>query len=819
MKRLLPLIAFLLAIPLIIPLQGYGQSISGVEGFIIFKDGFNIHGKIVQQKHFEIDPVNKVVYSVPSPTGFTFLDDNVRRIYFPPGQIAETVRLKPGELDKDAILFTRLPVVPKMSAKLLEWSFESTPPFDKDWERTVRVKTNQGGFPLRQRIIVLTPKRMTVQGLSHAWDMNFLTTELDFNELTKLVNDYLDTKKEYSKLEKEDKEYILARFYHQMDKFDESEAICKKLLVALAESKEKKEPVERLLTNIESSRGRKFSSEFEPLAAAKQHRTLQDRLAVYDKDGYSAKVSEKIKLLAQELKNRYADDDVKLAKVRGLIKYLMGKNPQPRGFWLEGGETILSELNYDTLDRLETFITFAEQYKRDIEAGKTPNLKLENVFALAINGWHLGNVSAEPDIELAKNLWKTRKFLPEYMRLGTPAQREALAQSWEKEVNLPIDVLARVMQHLPPPSAYNKIDGSLLKLDIDLPNGAVGSYHVQLPPDYNHQRAHPVLVLLSSPREPVKTLIERFQPLAAQHGFILMAPLWEKFSTKGYRYSDSEQEYQMNCLRDLKRRFQVDTDRVFLFGWSEGGAVAWDTGLAHPDQYAGMASMCGLLGEIGASYRTNAQNMGLYIVDGEKSGNGPVLTRGVFKDFIRYNYNGYYLEYKGRANELYVGEFEPMMDWMSRKKRVYPTKSLGNYTTSGVNGEEFKTFRQSDNRFYWLQTDEIREDFKQDYFNWVKHRHPATLTGSISVLNEAGAKGDARIINLISLRTTGIKQVSVYLSPAMIDFSKPVQVRINSQVHGKLSTMVEPRISQMLEEYFENVDRQRLYYRKLDFKL
>lgn len=798
----------------LVPVSAQGQLGAGTDGYIIFKDGFSIHGKVIQQKQFELDPASGAAYTVPSPTGFTFIDDDVRRIYFPPGQIAETVRLKPGELTKDQIMLTRNAISFKKPLLMPKWRFEPLPPFDKFWEREVRVTTVTSGFPMHQRIVQLSPQRMRIRSKTHEWEMNFLTSEIQLDELKKLLVDYFETNPNFAKFTKDDKDFIRANFYQQMGRLDDAETLAKGILEKAPENKKK---IEEFFDLIQKERSKKFAAEIEPLAAARQHRTLIERLAVYEKDEQlAAKVPQKVKLHLQELKNKYEGDDEKLVKVRETLKYLMSRKPEPRGFWLTAGETILKELNYDTLQRLDTFVTFAEQYRRDVDKGQSSPIPLEGILALAVNGWHLGNIAAEPDVKLAQNLWKGRQLVREFMKADTIGQRELLVSTWVKEANLPIDVVARMLQNLPPPNALEKLSSDVMTLDLELPDGPTGSYLVQLPPDYHHERPHPLLVLVHG-REEADVLIKRWAPYAAEHGFILAAPLWQKVS-KFYNFSDREHTYFMNCLKDLKRRFQVDTDRVFLFGWAQGGEIAWDIGLAHPDQFAGVLPMCGVPQIFAKKYWQNAQNLGLYIVDGDKSGNGPTITRGMFKEFIRCTYNAYYLEYKGRANELFVGEFEPMMDWMSRKKRQYPTRQLGNYSTSGAIAEEFRSFRQVDNRFYWLSSDFINDNNTQDYSNWVQYRAPAMFQGTISVHNEGDSKGNARIWTQVAVRVSGMKQVTVWLAPSMIDFAKPLQIRLNSQLIGQ-PRVITPNIGTMLEEYFLNADRQRLYYAKVELKI
>jgi hypothetical protein len=99
----------------------------------------------------------------------------------------------------------------------------------------------------------------------------------------------------------------------------------------------------------------------------------------------------------------------------------------------------------------------------------------------------------------------------------------------------------------------------------------------------------------------------------------------------------------------------------------------------------------------------------------------------------------------------------------------------------------------------------------------VKNRSPANFQASIAVANEGDSKGNSRIFTQISLRVSGLKQVSVWLSPALVDFTKPIQVRINGASTG-LPKMVSPSATVMLDEHFRNVDRQRLFYAKIDTK-
>jgi hypothetical protein len=60
---------------------------------------------------------------------------------------------------------------------------------------------------------------------------------------------------------------------------------------------------------------------------------------------------------------------------------------------------------------------------------------------------------------------------------------------------------------------------------------------------------------------------------AAEIGYILAAPAWQPGGLNGNAYTYSERDHAgvLNTRRDLKRHFNVDEDRVFLFGL--GGAL------------------------------------------------------------------------------------------------------------------------------------------------------------------------------------------------------------------------------------------------------
>ncbi len=277
----------------------------------------------------------------------------------------------------------------------------------------------------------------------------------------------------------------------------------------------------------------------------------------------------------------------------------------------------------------------------------------------------------------------------------------------------------------------------------------------------------------------------------------------------------------LDTLRDVRRRFQVDSDRVFLFGFLQGADAALDIGMGHPDQFAGVLPMCGSPHYFTAErnrYLSNAQYLPFYIVDGDRDGINPKAIRWMFKDWSSGGYPALYVEYKGRGSDWYGAELPRMFDWMMRKHRHHPLREMGRRHTGGGVGEEFRTMRECDNRFYWLSTDAIDPRYINDPAKWVRSIPPATMQASIAVGNDLGVKDGqkvAKIYTQINIQTKGLHRLTLWLAPQMIDFTKPVRIRVNGQTSGS-DRVVPTNPTVLMEDFFYNGDRQRLYFNKIE---
>ena len=302
------------------------------------------------------------------------------------------------------------------------------------------------------------------------------------------------------------------------------------------------------------------------------------------------------------------------------------------------------------------------------------------------------------------------------------------------------------------------------------PTGAAVKYSLQLPPEYRHSRNYPVLIVLHQSGEEPEDMLKRWADAAALNGYILVAPEWSKGMNGVYGYSEREHAVVLETLRDLRRRFAVDSDRVFLFGMGVGGEMAYDVGLSHPDLFAGVLPMSCYPDHFSLRYARNAEYLPFYVVDGDRSGDvHKQNTRQQVENWVN-KYPMMWIQYKGRGVEWYGGEVPTIFDWMRGKKREFPLEQLGG---SGSDGRCFVTQRATDDSFYWLTTDDVQ----QRHLSLANP--PARLGARIDLAN-----------NTVLVETTGLGQVTVWLGANsdgvdMVRFDKPVTVRWNENVVWK----------------------------------
>jgi pimeloyl-ACP methyl ester carboxylesterase len=782
------LLAVAFAALLFLLATGPGQAVQ-----VLFKDGFLIRGRITQPTQIIVDRASGKAFPVPVGGAAYTIDDDVRRILFSPGQVFDVLQDPPASAS---------PIVLKLFAGAKRGdplpagaAIEEIGPWNNQrWERTLVFATQRGRIKIDQRLTLLTPDHVRMDAVNRDWTLYCRTRELSPEVLRGLLKGW------YSKHKDNEAQVAVktARFFLQAGWTDLARKELDAVPPAAAEHKE----ADQVLEAVRDAQAREMLEALQTAHQAGQYQALRERLAQFFKEKMDARVEQKQLLKVQELRTQSEAARERLTQAERLLKVLAGRAASPDGKKLAAAVFVVAgELHPDNLGRLQPFLDQARGYDLKAKEGQPDGKGAERLLALAVSGWVLGNDATEESPESAAALWQARAQVLQYQKTPEEAGRAKLRAGLESE-KLPPDVVARLIRLLPPPDPPFKLASRPVRLVSQTPEGANASaYEVQVPPEYSPQRPCPVLIVLHRAGEAPVQLLKKWSELADRHGFILAAPDWAPGRETGYYYSEQEHAAVLNCLYDLRRRFQVDSDRVFLFGDQEGGHVAYDVGLAHPDQFAGVVVMSAGPYYFPARYFTNAQHLPFYVVDGDRHAGSAVENRAQFKRWLRWQYPVLYLEYRGRGGDWYADELPLMMDWMSRKKRSFPLTELGRFDRD----EEYVSMRATDNRFYWLGSDAISERCLNDASAWNKLVRPASLAGKVFPGND------------IVVRASGVKQVTVWLAPGMVNFGQKVSVRINGAPTRPFQ--VRPSLETLLEDFHRRGDRQQLFLAKIALKL
>lgn len=760
---------------------------------IFLKDGYILHGKVRQQSEMIKDKgSNETIWA---PKGVFLLDDVARYIMFSPRQVRDVDSKNLNE-GADIVTLQRPSVQAYGSAMEPILRIDQITTWDDKWERMFRMQSNLGRLNIQQRIKILNPHFVQVDAVRFRWSSFYLTKELGPETVRFLLNRHPDIQEKSGKPDMV-KRFRMYRFLVQAGWLDLAEQELETILKDLPDQKEK---VETHRENLRRLRAEQLLDDIERAHKAGRHQWAQEQLAKFPRTA----LDERQLVRLQTVETKYTTANENLKQARRFLKELPSQLPETtthRPLLVDSAAIILAELTLDNVQRLEAFVNLAAQAERDRKQGKKTQGPLE-LLSLALTGWLLGNNSAEDQADMAYRLWRARQFVVQYQK-DPGVTRDKLLQAYEQEKGIAFDELAQMLTFLPPPEPEEISAPRLLDLQTKLPGNRKRSinYHLQLPPEYHHGRPYPVLFVLHQLGDKPTAILEKFSEQAAQNGYLLVAPSWERGLRSTYSYSYEEHVAVLDVLHDLRRRFQVDSDRVFVTGFGEGAAMAYDVGLSHPDLFAGVLPMSAQPRLFAQSYWRNAQYLPFYVVSGDTAGDYTKMNRRIFDQWIPRGYPSLFVEYRGRGAEWFEAEIPYMFDWMSRKKREGAFPELG--WSGGAPGEGFQTMRSTDNRYYWLSTDSINE----------KYLNEGTWSNRISA---AGIQARIAEGNQILIYTRGLKQLTVWLGRGMVDFEKPVTIRINGNTMLN-NRIVKPSLRTLLEDFQLRGDRQRLFLVELPF--
>jgi len=293
---------------------------------------------------------------------------------------------------------------------------------------------------------------------------------------------------------------------------------------------------------------------------------------------------------------------------------------------------------------------------------------------------------------------------------------------------------------------------------------------VYLPPNYQPYRKYPLVISLHGRVDEFPSYIhwwgvdQRHDGIADGYQAIVAYP----HARGNSWFRGMGDKDVMHCLELLKQRFPIDENRVYLMGYSMGGAGTWYVGTRHPEQFAAIAPFFG-----GYDFRFQLTDAALnaltvkeqyrrerlsYIAQAESLRTTPVLashgdadttvpidySRYTLRMMQRWGYDVRYWEKPGKGHED-LGNNTEVLDWLFAHKRVANPTHV--------------SLRSADLRY--AQAHWVRIEQRKDPYAFMQ------------------AEAEVIAPNYIRLNTDNVLQIT--LAPkTLIDSDKPVQVLWNN---------------------------------------
>lgn len=779
-------------------LIGLVLSCSALADIVILKDGFVLQGMVKRESVTEFDPVSKEPVVIPK--GFYMVDDGVRRIYFNPGLVRTLDKRDPLQEEKwvhnKAIYIPNGKGAPPFLAEV-----EATD-WDSKWERTLKYRSPVGVVGIFQHISNLSSYAIRVDATSKfVWSSMYLTQEIGSKKVLDLIKSHPDFQNT-DKVKPEElasRRFKLVDFLSQAGWFEESEKELKALGKDLPEQKERVEKTQEI---IDSLKGRERLEKIKRIIGSGRLAEARKQLDLFPKSEAQDKILTEIQSLQSKLEKALEEYLGVQKNLSYLAISLTEKKSDP--ILINAIQSLPKIITEESIDRMEAFSSISRQKGKDGESLSL--VELEKRASLAITGWMMGNSSAEPNPTTAKRLWQIRAFVVNFIKAENSLGRKAAFDDFLKKYpGAKADEVSQVLQQailpveLMPP-------GKVFQREIVSGKSRGTKYAIRYPADSNPNRLYPLLIVFPGTNESVDSMLEKWAPYADEYGFVLLGYHWQ-IGGVGYGFSDKEHFAILDILREVRLNSPVDPDKVFLFGYEQGGTVAFDIGLSHPDQFAGVIPMSTSPELFIEKYWRNGQFLPFYVVNGDRSGEPNLKTRQLFTNWMPRGYPSIWTQYKGRGIEFFRAELPLICDWMRGKSRAFPMNQLGSDGGGSILGNEFQSTRSCDNQFYWIGTDTISENRINYPQTWKPNLQPASFF----------VKSDSATNNL-TVKTYGMKNFYLLFGKnskgeSQIDFDKPVSITTNliSKWNGK----VVPSLDTLMENFLETGDRKNHVYAKV----
>ncbi len=324
-----------------------------------------------------------------------------------------------------------------------------------------------------------------------------------------------------------------------------------------------------------------------------------------------------------------------------------------------------------------------------------------------------------------------------------------------------------------------------------------------VPRGFDATSARPVWVTIHGTGGHATDPVSMMQSLADRWGFAV-AGLTEipPRQGKGWGSLPAERICEAALVHELVRQLRVDTNRVYINGWSRGGHATWDMAMHHPDLFAGAGPVIGSVLSRDRHLLPNVRPVRIDATNGAKDQPGLERAAKAVADALSapgYDFRWY--EDPNGGHDPFPERLPIVVEHLLEKVREPDPRKV-----------EFTSYDEEARRCFWLKIEAVSAD------SYVRGRSIPVLGASKMTPEEAHAALESAIArntprisgevdgeNRVSITTHLVTRLKVGLSPKLIDFRKPVTLIVNGD--KRWTKTISPSKAVLLETARRNQDR------------
>ncbi|WP_286485992.1 alpha/beta hydrolase-fold protein [Empedobacter falsenii] len=362
------------------------------------------------------------------------------------------------------------------------------------------------------------------------------------------------------------------------------------------------------------------------------------------------------------------------------------------------------------------------------------------------------------------------------------------------------------------------------------------SYFVHLPKNYNPEKKYSMLIFLHgavffselekfSTDEDLKGWNRFYTKYADQHDVILVFPK----ADKRYNWMTEKGFYMVSeIVRQIKSTINIDDNKVFLTGHSNGATGSFNYLVKQPTYFAGFYGFnTQPIVRTGGTFIQNALNHSYinfstdldYYFPPQANDDLTTLMESLHIDYKDYRYNGYphwFPEFNG-SEPAYKILFD---DLLNRKRNPFPNKLV--WQTDDVKYGKIDWIEITK-----LDTISPNKEWQKNYnfkiTKWLEYDDNDSLQVkdvdkmAFNFPRKSGQIKANYSKNRFDIETSSVKSFRLYISPEMINLSKKLKVYANNELIYNQKIDYNP--SFMQDDFNKNMDKLQLWINYIDFEL